>query len=75
MAREENMAAQERFAEGVVSGNLDVIDEVMAPDVVDHDPAPIPGTRPTGLQRLLQYYEERLPGHEYLARAHDRHGR
>ena len=40
MSREDNIAAQERVAEGLVSGNLDVIDEVMADDAVDDDPAP-----------------------------------
>jgi hypothetical protein len=54
MAREENIAAQERFAEGVNSGNFDVFDEVVAPDVVDHDPAPEQGPGPEGFKEMFQ---------------------
>ncbi|MGI8859152.1 MAG: ester cyclase [Rubrobacteraceae bacterium] len=61
MAREENMAAQERFAEGVVSGNLDVIDEVMAPDVVDHDPAPFQGPGPQGFKDFFSTMRSAFP--------------
>src|SRR5215208_4939704 len=53
MSREDNIAAQERFAEGVISGSLDVIDEVMADDVVDHDPAPDQGP---GLEGFKQFF-------------------
>ncbi len=61
MAREENIAAQERFAEGVVSGNLDVIDEVMAPDVVDHDPAPFQGPGPEGFKEFFSTLRNAFP--------------
>jgi len=47
MARDENIAAQEKLGEGINAGNLDVIHEVFAPDVVDHDPAPDQGPAPT----------------------------
>lgn len=61
MSREENIAAQERFAEGVVSGNLDVIDEVMAPDVVDHDPAPLQGPGPEGFKEFFSTLRNAFP--------------
>lgn len=61
MAREENIAAQERLAEGVVSGNLDVIDEVFAPDVVDHDPAPFQGEGPQGFKDFFSYMRNAFP--------------
>src|SRR5215212_4732647 len=61
MSREENIAAQERFAEGVVSGNLEVIDEVMAPDVVDHDPAPFQGPGPEGFKEFFEYMRNAFP--------------
>lgn len=32
MPKDTNIAAQERFAEGVNRGNFDVFDEVVAPD-------------------------------------------
>ena len=53
MSREDNIAAPERFAEGVVSGNLGVIDEVMADDVVDHGPAPDQGPGPEGFKQFF----------------------
>jgi|SRR5215211_7709826 len=61
MSREDNIAAQERFAEGVISCNLDVIDEVMADDVVDHDPAPdqVPG--PEGFNRFFMTLRNAFP--------------
>ena len=61
MAREENIAAQEKFAEGVVSGNLDVIAEVMAPDVVDHDPAPFQGPGPQGFKDFFSTMRSAFP--------------
>jgi steroid delta-isomerase-like uncharacterized protein len=61
MSREENIAAQERFAQGVVSGNLDVIDEVMAPDVVDHDPAPDQGSGPEGFKQFFTTLRNAFP--------------
>ncbi len=61
MSREENIAAQERFAEGVVSGNFDVIDEVMADDVVDHDPAPFQGPGPEGFKEFFSYMRNAFP--------------
>src|SRR5947209_8749754 len=61
MAREENTAAQERFAEGVVNGNLDVIDEVMAPEVVDHDPAPDQGPGPEGFKQFFTNLQNAFP--------------
>jgi steroid delta-isomerase-like uncharacterized protein len=61
MSREDNIAAQEKFAEGVVSGNLDVIDEVMAPDVVDHDPAPFQGPGPQGFKDFFSTMRSAFP--------------
>jgi hypothetical protein len=61
MSREDNIAAQERFAEGVISGNLDVIDEVMADDVVDHDPAPDQGPGPAGFKQFFTTLRNAFP--------------
>jgi steroid delta-isomerase-like uncharacterized protein len=35
-----NIAAQTAFGEAVITGNLDALDEIVAPDSIDHDPAP-----------------------------------
>ncbi len=61
MSREENIAAQERFAEGVVNGNFEVIDEVMADDVVDHDPAPFQEQGPEGFKQFFSYMRSAFP--------------
>lgn len=61
MTREENVAAQEKFAEGVNSGNFDVFDEVVDPDVVDHDPAPDQGPGPEGFKQLFQTMRTAFP--------------
>jgi len=61
MSREDNIAAQERFAEGVVSGNLDVIDKIMADDVVDHDPAPDQGPGPEGFVQFVTTLRNAFP--------------
>jgi predicted ester cyclase len=61
MAREENIAAQERFAEGVNSGNFDVFDEVVAPDVIDHAPAPEQGPGPQGFKEMFRTMRSAFP--------------
>ena len=61
MSREDNIAAQERFAEGLISGNLDVIDEVMADDVVDHDPALGQGPGPEGFKQFFTTLRNTFP--------------
>jgi hypothetical protein len=46
MAQDENLATLEKLAEAVSSGNLAMLDEVFAPNVVEHDPAPDQGPGP-----------------------------
>lgn len=48
MSKAENKKAQERFGEAINSGNLEQLREVVAQDVVDHDPAPDQGPGPQG---------------------------
>lgn len=61
MAQDINIAAQERFAEGVNTGNFDVFDEVVAPDVVDHDPAPEQGPGPEGFKEMFRTMRSAFP--------------
>ncbi len=61
MSREQNIAAQEKFAEGVNSGNLDVFYEVMSPEVVDHDPAPDQGPGPEGFKHFFETLRVAFP--------------
>ena len=61
MPKDTNIAAQEKFAEGVNSGNFDVFDEVVAPDVVDHDPAPEQGPGPQRFKDMFQTMRAAFP--------------
>jgi len=54
MAQDENLAALGKLAEAVSSGNLAVLDEVFAPNVVDHDPAPDQEPGPDGYKRFFR---------------------
>ncbi|MGD1216986.1 ester cyclase [Streptomyces krungchingensis] len=53
MAQQANIAAQTAFAQAVVTGNLDTLDEVVAPDSVDHDPAPGQAQGPDGYKAMF----------------------
>jgi steroid delta-isomerase-like uncharacterized protein len=59
MARDTNIAAQERFAEGVNTGDFDVFDEVVSPDVVD--PAPEQGPGPQGFKDMFRTMRDAFP--------------
>ncbi|WP_433511776.1 ester cyclase [Nonomuraea sp. CA-143628] len=53
MTYEANVAAQQRFATAVMSGDFAIFDEVVAPDAVDHDPAPGQGPGPDGYKAMF----------------------
>jgi steroid delta-isomerase-like uncharacterized protein len=61
MSREENMATQERMAAAVNSGNLDVLNDVFTPNVVDHDPAPDQGPGPQGFIHFFETLRGAFP--------------
>ena len=51
--RDANIAAQQAFGEAVNSGNLTAFNELVAPDSVDHDPAPAQAPGPQGFQDMF----------------------
>ena len=53
MSKDQNIAAQQRMGEAINAGDLDALDEVMSPDVVDHDPAP---DHPAGTQGFKEFF-------------------
>ena len=55
MSQQENIAAQQSFGEAVNSGNLSMLRDIVAPDAVDHDPAPNQGMGPEG---FIAYFTE-----------------
>lgn len=50
MSSAANIAALERMAECVNTGNLDALDEVVDAEAIDHDPAPDQGRGPQGFK-------------------------
>ena len=46
MSQQDNIKTQQAFGEAVNSGNLNAIRDLVAPDAVDHDPAPDQGNGP-----------------------------
>lgn len=50
---ETNTASQQAFGDAVNSGNLEALDALVAPDSVDHDPAPGQVAGPAGFQAMF----------------------
>jgi ketosteroid isomerase-like protein len=68
-ARDDNKALVRRFYAELDAGNLSAMDELVSPDFVDHDPAPIPGLAPglVGLKQAFEIFWRSTPGtHEVL---------
>lgn len=61
MSKEQNAAALTKFAEAVASGNYDLFDEVVAPDSIDHDPAPGQVAGPKGYRALFTELRSAFP--------------
>lgn len=62
MTKEANLAATERWGAEVASaGNYDVLDEILAPDFVDHDPAPDQGPGIEGLKAFFLKMRSAFP--------------
>lgn len=51
--KKHNVEAQQAFGEAVNTGNLDAFDDLVAPDSVDHDPAPGQVAGPDGFKALF----------------------
>lgn len=61
MTRETNIAAQEQFGEAINSGKLEAFVDLVAPDSVDHDPAPGQGPGPAGYQAMFTELRTAFP--------------
>lgn len=60
MSKEQNFAAQQRFAEAA-GGDYHAFYEVVAPDAVDHDPAPGQGRGPEGFEHFFKGFRTAFP--------------
>ncbi|MDQ3421981.1 MAG: ester cyclase [Actinomycetota bacterium] len=62
MSKDQNIAAQERFGADVINaGSIDVIDDVVAPDFVDNDPAPDQGPGIDGFKQFWTSLRSAFP--------------
>ncbi len=62
MSREANIAATERWGAEVASaGRYEVLDEILSPDFVDHDPAPDQGPGIDGLKSFFRTMHAAFP--------------
>lgn len=55
------VAVQERFGKAVMSGELDVFDQLLASNFVDHDPAPDQGPGVEGLKGFFRSLRTAFP--------------
>jgi steroid delta-isomerase-like uncharacterized protein len=61
MSKEQNLAALGKFAEAVNTGIFDLFREAVAPDCVDHDPAPDQGPGPEGYRKFFSAVRAAFP--------------
>lgn len=56
-----NIAAQEAFGEAINSGDVDAFDDLVAPNSVDHDPAPGQQSGPEGYKAFFTEMRTAFP--------------
>ena len=61
MTRQANIEAAQRFGEAVNNQDYAVFGQVMAPDIVDHDPAPDQGPGPEGFVGFFKTMRQAFP--------------
>lgn len=61
MSQQDNLTATQRFGEAVNSGNFNVFHEVMAPNMIDRDPAPDQGSGPEGFIKFFSTFRAAFP--------------
>jgi predicted ester cyclase len=68
MSTEANKALVRRFYEEIDKGNMEVIDELVAEDYIDHNPPPFPGFAygREGLKQAFRLFWKATPGHHRI---------
>ena len=61
MSQQDNIKAQQQFGEAVNSGNLNALRDIVAPNAVDHDPAPDQGPGPEGFIKFFAMMRSAFP--------------
>ena len=61
---EKNKVVVRRFFEELDNGNLDVVEELVSEDFIDHDPPPFPGLAEgrAGLKQVAEMFWKATPG-------------
>jgi predicted ester cyclase len=65
---EKNKALVRRFYAEIDKGNIDVLDELVAENYIDHNPPPLPGLAPgrEGLKQAFRMFWTATPGHHQI---------
>ena len=68
MTSEDNKALVRRFYEEIDKGNIEVLDELVAEDYIDHNPPPFPGLAKgrEGLKQAFRMFWEATPGYHHI---------
>jgi len=68
MSTAENKALVRRFYEEIDKGNIDVLDELVAEDYMDHNPPPFPDLAPgrEGLKQAFRMFLKATPGYHRI---------
>ena len=67
MTAEENKALVRRFYEQIDKGNIDAMDEMVAEDYIDHNPAPfVSATGLEGLKQSFKVFQKATPGYHII---------
>ncbi len=61
MSKQDNIETQKKQGEAINKGHLEVLREVFAPNVVDHDPAPDQGKGPAGFIEFFTRFRAAFP--------------
>lgn len=61
MSQRDNLSANTKLGEAVVSGDFSLFNQVFAPGVIDHDPAPDQGPGPQGFKKFFTMMRSACP--------------
>ena len=65
---ETNKALVRRFYEEIDKGNIDILDELVAENYIDHSPPPFPGLAPgrEGVKQSFRMFQQATPGYHRI---------
>ena len=68
MSADSNKALVRRFYEEIDKGNIDILDELVAEDYLDHSPPPFPGlgVGREGLKQAFKLFQHATPGYHRI---------